>query len=169
MKTHQASRLRRSTDRQAIWCCSHNASPGSPSSPSPLGLQQQRLNLRTSIGVPAASGKGPVAEEGGSAGLTWPQWLLASPLCAAAPREATRTIREKQADMVQILGCKPKSRRVWGLLGALRMVGMAEPLGSIPSMEKKHGKAAKPSKEPARKSLIQIDWDSRDGGKGEQY
>lgn len=67
--------------------------------------------------------------------------------------------------MVLILGCKPKSRRVWGLLGALRAVGMAEPLGSTPSMEKDYGKAAKPSKEPARRSLIQIAWDSRDGGK----
>ena len=81
-------------------------------------------------------GKGRWQKRAAAPGLHGPQRLLASPLCAAAPRDATRTIREKQADMVQILGCKPKSRRVWGLLGALRMVGMAEPLGSIPSMEK---------------------------------
>lgn len=67
--------------------------------------------------------------------------------------------------MVQSWGCKPDSRRIWGLLGALRTVGMAEPLGSTPSMEKTHGKAAKPSKEPARKRLIQKDWDSKDEGK----
>lgn len=42
---------------------------------------------------------------------------------------------------------------------------MAEPLGSTPRMEKTHGKAAKPSKEPARKRLIQKDWDSKDEGK----
>lgn len=36
---------------------------------------------------PAASGKG--AGEVGSAGLTWPQPLPASSLCAGAPRDAT--------------------------------------------------------------------------------
>lgn len=45
---------------------------------------------------------------------------------------------------------------------------MAGPPGSTQSMAKKKKiswKTAKPSKEPARNSLIQIDWNSRDGGK----
>lgn len=44
---------------------------------------------------------------------------------------------------------------------------MAELLRSTPGMEKKYmEKAAKPSKQLTRKSLIQIEWDGRDRGKG---
>lgn len=60
-------------------------------------------------------------------------------------------------------GVQAQTQKGLGLLGWLGHQG------AHTAWQKSHGKAAKPSNEPARNSLIQIDWNSRDGGKGKQY
>lgn len=60
-------------------------------------------------------------------------------------------------------GVKTQTQKSLGMLGWLGHQG------AHTAWQKKSWKTAKPSKEPARKSLIQIDWNSRDGGKGKQH
>lgn len=60
-------------------------------------------------------------------------------------------------------GVQTQTQKSLGLLGCLGHQGEHR------AQQKKSWKRCKTSKEPARNSLIQIDWNSRDGGKGKQY